>query len=381
MARDMDKKREADMLRQRAIRRLASGNDGYKELTQIHHRTLRELENARRELLAFQHKAKTEAALAQEIVDAPMQKWLEEGGAPKGGPGVPTLLLSDWHWAERVRATEVGGVNSFDLPIARASAVRTFNGAIDLALHHMVRPEYPGIVVPLGGDFIDYLLGVQHTSEEPNELLVRDSIRDLAGYMVAGISKLADAFGHVFIPAVPGNHGRLTKRMPTKNTAATNLDTLFYDKLEDRLAHDKRISFAISRGSDIRYKVYNHRYLLTHGYNFRGGDGIIGAIGPIIRGDKKYRARNSQINRDYDTLLIGHFHQFMPLPGIIVNGSLKGYDEFAYQNGFQYQSPMQAFWFTHPERGITCYWPIQCRAKVKAPAGPWVAVDALYKEV
>lgn len=28
-------------------------------------------------------------------------------------------------------------------------------------------------------------------------------------------------------------------------------------------------------------------YLLTHGDQFRGGDGVIGALGPIIRGDHK----------------------------------------------------------------------------------------------
>jgi len=380
MARDMDKKRKVDRERKREISQLAAGNDGYKELAATHHATLRELEAVRRDLLALQKRDASDAALAREVTDAPLPKWLEDGAYPKAGPGVPTLFLSDWHWAERVRRAEVGGVNEFNLQIARDSAMRVFNGAIDLATHHMVRPEYPGIVVPLGGDFIDYLLGVQHTSEEPNELLVRDSMRDLAGYMVAGLERLADTFGHVFVPAVPGNHSRLTKKMPSKNTAATNLDSIFYDKLEDRLAHDRRIAFANSRGSDIRYRIYNHRYLLTHGYQFRGGDGIIGAIGPIVRGDKKFRARSSQIARDYDTLLMGHYHQFMPLPGIVVNGSLKGYDEYAYQAGFQYQPPMQAFWFTHPERGITCYWPIQCRPKVKAPPAQWASIDSIYKE-
>lgn len=378
MARDMDRKHEYDRNRQRAIHRLAEGDGGYKKLSQTHRATLKELESVRRDLLAFQKREAQEARIALEVADAEPPKWLAEGNYPKGGPGVPTLFLSDWHWGERVRPAEVGGVNAFSPAIARESARRIFDGAIDLAMHHMVKPEYPGIVVPLGGDFVDFLLGVQHTSEEPNELLVRESMRDMAGHIVAGLTRLADTFGHVFVPAVPGNHGRLTKRMPTKQTAATNLDSIFYDKLQDRLAHDSRVTFAISRGSDIRYRVYGHTYLLTHGYQFRGGDGIIGAIGPIVRGDKKFRARNSQITRDYDTLLIGHWHQFMPLPGVIVNGSLKGYDEFAYQNGFQYQPPMQAFWFTHPDRGITCYWPIQCRPKARGPERQWVTLDTLY---
>ncbi|MBA2590982.1 MAG: hypothetical protein M3495_19925 [Pseudomonadota bacterium] len=77
------------------------------------------------------------------------------------------------------------------------------------------------------------------------------------------------------------------------------------------------MQFAIPDGPDCLYRVYNHRYLLTHGHQFRGGDGMIGALGPIIRGDHKKRSRNGQIDMGYDTLVIGHWHQLIELNRLI----------------------------------------------------------------
>lgn len=48
-----------------------------------------------------------------------------------------------------------------------------------------------------------------------------------------------------------------------------------------------------------------HRYLLTHGDQFRDGDGMIARC-PIIRGDHRQRSRNNQIDMAYDTMLLGH---------------------------------------------------------------------------
>ncbi len=123
---------------------------------------------------------------------------------------------------------------------------------------------------------------------------------------------------------------------------------------------DSRFSWLIPDGSDAWYRVYNHRYLLTHGDQFRGGDGIIGALGPILRGDTKKRARNGQIDLGYDTMILGHWHQYLPFNRVIVNGSLKGYDEWASQQNFPFEVPIQALWFTHPVYGITAHWGIRC---------------------
>lgn len=345
----------------------------------------RELRVSQDELREYAEEEAERERLAREVVDAEVPAWLDfPTGAPKTGPGVPTLFLSDWHWAERVRFREIGGSNEYNLAIAHRRAMQVFTGAIDLLSHHMVRPEYPGIVVPFGGDMVDWLLGHVHAAEEnANEVVIRESLRDIAGVLVGGLLRLADEYGNVFVPIVPGNHGRLSRKMPNKQTAGTNLDAILGDKLADRLGGDKRFTFAVSYGSDLRYRIYGVRFLLTHGWQFKGGDSIIGAAGPLIRGDRKYRNRNAAIGHPYDVLLVAHFHHHMLLPGpIIANGSLKGYDEFAYNSGFPFQAPIQALFVTHPLRGVTCHWPVQADPKPAAPAvePPWVSLDAIHKE-
>jgi hypothetical protein len=83
-----------------------------------------------------------------------------------------------------------------------------------------------------------------------------------------------------------------------------------------------------------------------------------------MRGAIKVGRSEAQIGRDFDTIMMGHWHQWLSLPGIVVNGTLKGYDEYA-RLGLRapYQRPTQALWFVHPKHGVTAQWPIYLEAK------------------
>jgi hypothetical protein len=86
---------------------------------------------------------------------------------------------------------------------------------------------------------------------------------------------------------------------------------LLYQNLAKQFRGDKRVTFYIPDSSDAFYGVYNRRYLLTHGDQFRGGDGMIGALGPMIRGDHKKRSSNAQVDMEYDVMIAGHWvHPF-----------------------------------------------------------------------
>ena len=177
----------------------------------------------------------------------------------------------------------------------------------------------------------------------------------------------------MFIPCVTGNHGRNTFKIRNKGRNHTSFDWLIYQFLAKRFEGDDRIHFLISDGSDAYYSVYGHKYLLTHGDQFRGGDGVIGALGPIIRGDHRKRSRNSQIDQEYDTMLLGHWHQLIQLQRLIVNGSLKGYDEYAYNNNFPFEPPRQALWITHPSHGITFSAPVYVDRKAEVKNTNWIS--------
>ena len=75
----------------------------------------------------------------------------------------------------------------------------------------------------------------------------------------------------------------------------------------------------------------------------------------------------------WDTLICGHWHQLMQLPDLIVNGSLKGYDEYAFQNNFEWEAPAQALWITHPEHGITFQMPVYLGEGKRETSGEWVS--------
>jgi hypothetical protein len=175
---------------------------------------------------------------------------------------------------------------------------------------------------------------------------------------------------------VTGNHGRNTRKPRAKSRNYSNFDWLLYQFLARHFADDKRIQFYIPDGSDAHWTVFGHRYCMTHGDQFRGGDGMIGALGPIIRGDHKKRSRNGQIDLGYDTLLLGHWHQLIQLQRLIVNGSLKGYDEYAAANNFSFEQPQQALWLTHSERGITFSMPVHVEERKKPVEQQWVKFAA-----
>lgn len=306
--------------------------------------------------------------LAEQPVRVPT--WLLNNKAPKSAPGVPTLLASDWHWGEVVDPAQIGGVNEYGLKTAHDRAKRMINNTIDLLNNHMVNPSYPGVVFALGGDMITG--DIHEELVATNEREVMPTVVDLWGVLAWCIETLADKFGRVFVPCVSGNHGRSTKKMRAKGRNFTSFDWLLYTFLAKRFESDARVTFYIPDGPDALYSVYGHRYLLTHGDQFRGGDALIGPLGPIVRGDHRKRARNMQINADYDTIVMGHWHQLMQTQKFIVNGSLIGYNEYAYNNNYGFEPPRQALWITHPERGITFHMPVQVDGKKSVTDQPWI---------
>lgn len=306
--------------------------------------------------------------LSKSTVDVPT--WVSKP-PKKDTTGVPTLFASDWHWGEVVRPAEIGGVNEYNSKIAQERARSMIETTIDLLRNHLNNPEYPGIVFILGGDMVSG--SIHEELMVSNDLEMMPTILDLWGVLVWCIERLAGEFGKVFIPCVTGNHGRNTHKIYNKGRNHTSFDWLLYQFLAKRFEADGRITFYIPDGSDAYYSIYGHRYLLTHGDQFRGGDGVIGALGPIIRGDHKKRSRNAQIDQEYDTMLLGHWHQLIQLQRLIVNGSLKGYDEYAYANNFGFEPPRQGLWITHPHHGITFSCAVNVERKKELKKTEWVS--------
>lgn len=281
--------------------------------------------------------------------------WIIEAGKSGSSVSVPVLFLSDWHWGETVSREEVGGVNEYNLSIAKERAKVTLQHATDILLHDMPNPNYPGIVIPLGGDMVsgDIHQELSVTNESP----IGPIFVDLFNELITFITNAADRFGKVFCPCVAGNHGRMTRKPVSKQRYATNWDWLLCTMLEAHFNRDDKykdiVKFYVPPTPNALFNILGYRFLLNHGDEFRGGDSMIGALGPIIRGDKKKRSKGQSINQAYDYLLIGHWHQLIYLENVIVNDTLKGYDEYANTQNFPYGKPKQALFLVHPKYGVT----------------------------
>jgi len=297
--------------------------------------------------------------------------WLVKPAKGKASAGVPTLFASDWHWGEVVDPNQINNVNEYNVAIAQDRARVMIEKTVDLLKNHVAHTDYPGIVFVLGGDMVSG--DIHEELMATNSMEIMPTVLDLFGILTWCIETLANEFGHVFIPCVSGNHGRNTHKIRAKGRNFTSFDWLLYQFLNKRFEGDNRVQFHIPDGSDAYYSIYGHKYLLTHGDQFRGGDGVIGALGPIIRGDHRKRSRNAQIDMEYDTMLLGHWHQLIQLERLIVNGSLKGYDEYAYANNFGFEPPRQALWLTHPDHGLTFSMPVYVNRKQKNLNKEWIS--------
>lgn len=303
----------------------------------------------------------------------PPEWLLKEGHA--GKRGAPMTIWSDWHWGEVVVKEEVAGVNEFNAKIGRIRAKKLVETTIDLAYNHMGRAktQYPGCIVCLGGDMITG--DIHEELLATNDRTPQQSVNDLTDVLAAALDTMAGKFGRLFVPCVVGNHGRSTRKPRMKGRVYTSIEWLIYCNLERHFKKSKHIQFMIPGETDAYFTVFGHRFLLTHGDSLgvKGGDGIIGALGPVVRGAIKVGRSEAQIGRDFDTIIMGHWHQYLTLPGIIVNNSLIGYNEYA-RLGLRapYSRPSQALWFVHPEHGLTAHWQVYLEGLMKHQNSEWL---------
>ena len=284
--------------------------------------------------------------------------WLTKKKSKDSTHGIPVLFLSDIHFDEVVQPTQLAGVNEYNRDVATKRIQHTFNTSIDILFNKTKNPKYDGMVIALGGDLLS---GTIHEElAETNEECIQRSLLALTDLLIGGIDLHLEHFDNIFIPAVVGNHGRHHKKKRMKNKVFDNYEWLIYQFLERHYKDDKRVSFLIPDGPDAHFKIYDQGFLLTHGDQFRGGSGISGIFTPLMLGRARKQQKAQAINMNFDIMMLGHFHQYIHTNQLIVNGSIKGYDEFANEFNFSFERPQQALFVNHPTNGMVLRTPILC---------------------
>lgn len=304
---------------------------------------------------------------ALEIIDAAEgvqlapPKWLVKAPSGRKKHATLVLLLSDTHFDEVVDPVEVGGLNAYNRKIAEIRLETWVQNAVNMARHYLSGVTYDGVVVMLGGDIFSG--DIHEELSNTNETVILDSLLHWSEQVAAALTVFADEFGKVHVPCVVGNHGRLTRKPRMKQRAKTNLDWLLGKMVERHFQGDKRLTFQVSENADTLVSIYGHGHLLTHGDQVNGGGGIGGIWPPIMRLRARKAQRAMEVGQPFETLWMGHWHQYISTPYLVINGSTKGLDEYAWLNNFGFEVPQQALAIVTPEHNITVQAPVFCQSK------------------
>lgn len=272
--------------------------------------------------------------------------------------GTALFMLSDLHLDEVVRPEEMQGANAYNREIALLRLEKAVTQVPVLAKQFLNSYEYDGAVLILGGDIFS---GIIHDEfVEMNEAPILASLDFWLDPLAAAIELLASEFPHLLIVGVFGNHGRDSPKKRFKGAAQHNFDWFLYRQLQRHFAKNDKITWNVPEAPDAYFELYGYQHLVTHGNQANGGSGISGLLTPISLLDHRKRKRDASIPTlgASSHMWLGHFHQYLSMGQITINGSLKGYDDFAWGCNFPFEEPQQAFAVITPEHNVTWQAPI-----------------------
>lgn len=315
-----------------------------------------EIKRLRREHANLLKQQGADAALLARITsihpeDLKVPKWMAAKPNRKAHHATPVLMLSDLHLDEVVSLRDMHGMNEYNRAVAERRLSRVIDFTVEYCKRYSAGLQYDGIVAALLGDIITGTIHAELAAT--NEATVPATICHWVPRIASALTYLADFFGHVHVPCVDGNHDRTTDKTRMKQRAENSYAWIVYNWLADSLRADKRITFSISPSSDQILSVYDTKLLLVHGDGFRGGGGVGGIYPSMLKYLHRQQSMWAASGQNWDYCLMGHWHSLMWGQNFIVNGSLKGFDEYARRNGFGFEKARQALFIVTPERGIT----------------------------
>lgn len=278
----------------------------------------------------------------------------------KSGPGHHGLIIAqmtDWHLDEVVEPDEVLYLNAYNAKIAEQRIQRWTEKVIALPRDYVHGVEIDGLVIPATGDLFT---GEIHAElKESNERRLLESLLYWQEPIMASLDLLVSEYKNVAVHAVVGNHGRLAQKSVFKGRVYDNVEWLFWSTIKARmLDRGSSIIINVSTSMDLNVPIYGRNHLLTHGDQFKGGTGISGAFAPLSLGSHRKGKRQAAAGMPMETMVIGHLHQLINIPGVIMGGCLKGMDEFAFGINVPPADAAQALWITTPERAQTIWMPV-----------------------
>ena len=265
--------------------------------------------------------------------------------------GTVVMVASDWHLEEKVGA-EVGGLNTFNLDIAKARVERFFQAGLRLTNLLAQDIKIDTVILALLGDFITN--NIHEECADVSGLQPMHAITLAKGSLISGITFLLENSSvRLIVPCHSGNHARTTKTTRFSAENGHSLEYLMYLSLADYFRNEPRVQFIIPEGVHSYLDVYGTVIRFQHGHAIKYGGGVGGIFIPAFKAIAQWNK-----GRHADLDVFGHFHQSKDGGNFLCNGSLIGYNAFALSIKADFETPRQTLFLIDSKRGRTCSWPI-----------------------
>ena len=266
------------------------------------------------------------------------------------GTETDVLNLGDLHAGEVVSANETMGINQYNMTIMSRRLDMVFQKTLELVVLRRSSLNIPQLIVAQLGDMVagDIHMELQRTNVE-NMMIT--AVRT-ASMLAQGLAYLSPHFEQIRVPCVVGNHPRLSKK-PSYKERYYNWDFMVYQWEAAFCRHLKNVQFYIPKSPYMFINAESMRLLLFHGDAIKGwmGTPYYGIDRAILRLREMFAASDEY----FDAVLLGHFHRRddgdMATGPRIINGSLKGGDEFAMGSMQVTNKPTQNLLHFHSKHG------------------------------
>ena len=264
-------------------------------------------------------------------------------------------LFSDVHLETRVNKEQVGGLNVYDIDIAKHRCDNYFTHLVELIKDKQRSTHLNNLVIGILGDIIT---GYIHKElEQTNNASPINSTIYAKEIILRGLKYLHDNLPNMKIQVICicGNHGRISEKVQHSNECEMSLEWLVYKDLQSSTSIFglDNIEVIVPKTSTYLFKVYDKQIAFAHGHHTRYQGGVGGIMIPL----NKYFA-NLNNRQHIDLMCMGHYHSLSFTKNIIVNGSIIGIDSYAYNLTLPYEVPQQALFFLNSKYGIIDYVPV-----------------------
>jgi hypothetical protein len=333
-----------------------------------------QVQDAKTELVAvaekrFKRREVTKAAFVDLVLDAFRE--IAPAMPPLPIPAIPQphtgpfeeerarLNLGDMHGGEYLTEEETGGLGAYDWEATKRYAANLVNKV------KMIVPRHNYAIKTLNLRSLgDMMTGRGIYPGQYNDIMFGEveQVLKVAELIVWMIVELLTTFAEIIFEGVCGNHGRIGDKGESK--FINNFDYLIYRIVQQRIENmpdlRERVKFNIPRTWWMLSEIYGHRYLLTHGDDIKGWNGI------SYYGARRYtrnmamllerfdKSASSQRFKDllkrigpFDEIEIGHHHEIALLNDtgikIWINGAWPGGSMLSLKRMGTASTPAQLF--------------------------------------